>query len=105
MKKKYTLTLDNEFIDYCKLNNIEDVDKLAKETFSKGFSILKYGDTPKLLINKEETIKKWEESGFLDGIKKHNPDNVLSKLYESNPKQVINEAPALPKKNDNLYDE
>jgi hypothetical protein len=46
MKEKNCLTLDKEFLDYCKLNKIEDVEKLAKETFNKGFTILKYGETP-----------------------------------------------------------
>jgi len=46
MKPKSTLILDNEFIQYCKLNNIEDVNGLAQKTFSRGFSILKYGETP-----------------------------------------------------------
>lgn len=55
MKKKYTLTLDDEFIQYCKLNNIEHVESLAKETFKRGFTILKYGETP--MMNKPEPIK------------------------------------------------
>lgn len=38
--------LDKEFLDYCKLNKIPDVEKLARETFNKGFTILKYGETP-----------------------------------------------------------
>jgi hypothetical protein len=46
MKKKYTLTLDDEFIQYCKLNDVDYVEKLAKETFNRGFSLLKYGETP-----------------------------------------------------------
>jgi len=46
MEKKYTLTLDKEFIQYCELNKIENIDKLAKETFTRGFSLLKYGETP-----------------------------------------------------------
>jgi hypothetical protein len=46
MKKKCSLTLDNEFLLYCELNNIDDSDKLAKETFERGFSLLKYGETP-----------------------------------------------------------
>jgi len=46
MKKKCSLTLDNEFLLYCELNNIDDTDKLAKETFERGFSLLKYGETP-----------------------------------------------------------
>ena len=46
MKPKSTLILDNEFIQYCELNKIVNVDKLAQETFNRGFSLLKYGETP-----------------------------------------------------------
>jgi hypothetical protein len=38
--------LDNEFIQYCELNKIINVDKLAQETFNRGFSLLKYGEVP-----------------------------------------------------------
>jgi hypothetical protein len=46
MKPKSTLILDNEFIQYCELNNIKDINKTAQETFNRGFSLLKYGETP-----------------------------------------------------------
>jgi hypothetical protein len=46
MKPKSTLILDSEFIQYCELNKIVNVDKLAQETFNRGFSLLKYGETP-----------------------------------------------------------
>ena len=55
MEKKNYLTLDKEFLDYCKLNNIPDVEKLAKEIFDRGFTILKYGEKP-ILIPKEKEI-------------------------------------------------
>lgn len=42
-KKNISLILDDEFIQYCKLNEIDDVEKLAKETFKRGFDLLKYG--------------------------------------------------------------
>jgi hypothetical protein len=58
MVKKYTLTLDKEFIQYCELNNIQDVDKKAKETFNRGFTLLKYGETPSHIKGKEVTIEK-----------------------------------------------
>jgi len=48
MKQKYSLIMDDEFIQYCKLNGIEDIDKKAKEVFKQGFDLLKYGDTPKI---------------------------------------------------------
>jgi hypothetical protein len=57
MKKKYTLTLDDDFIQYCKLNNIDDIDTLAKKTFNRGFTILKYGETPMLNKKQVETPK------------------------------------------------
>jgi len=46
MEKRHTLTLDKEFLLYCELNNIKDINKIANETFNKGFSLLKYGETP-----------------------------------------------------------
>ena len=46
MKPKSTLILDNEFIQYCELNKIVNTDKLAQETFNRGFSLLKYGEVP-----------------------------------------------------------
>ena len=58
MVKKYTLTLDKEFVQYCELNNIQDLDKKAKETFNRGFTILKYGETPSHIKGKEVTIEK-----------------------------------------------
>ncbi len=58
MVKKYTLTLDKEFIQYCELNNIQDIDKKAKEVFNRGFTILKYGETPSHIKGKEVTIEK-----------------------------------------------
>lgn len=57
MKKKSTLILDNEFIQYCELNNITDIEKLAKETFNRGFDILKYGEIPKTTTEIKEIIK------------------------------------------------
>ena len=46
MKTKHTLTLDSEFTQYCELNNIKDINKIAIETFNRGFSYLKYGEFP-----------------------------------------------------------
>ena len=56
MVKKHTLILDNEFIQYCELNKIDNIDELAKQTFNKGFSFLKYGETPKSILKVEEKI-------------------------------------------------
>lgn len=58
MKKKSSLTLDDEFLEYCRLNNIDDVEKLAKDTFNRGFTILKYGETPFGLKPSEKIVEK-----------------------------------------------
>jgi len=52
--------LDKEFLEYCRLNDIENPKKLAKETFERGFSILKFGETPSIVKGKE-TIKEVEK--------------------------------------------
>ena len=44
--------MDDEFIQYCKLNDIEDVEKLAKEIFQDAFTRLKYGEVPQVDISK-----------------------------------------------------
>ena len=70
-KANTSLTLDDEFLQYCKLNNIEDIEKLARETFNQGFSILKYGRTPSG-IKIEETpspvVKKVETSPIVKPV-------------------------------------
>ena len=48
MKKKYSLILGEDFIQYCELNNINNIDEFAKETFQKGFLQIKYGWNPKI---------------------------------------------------------
>jgi hypothetical protein len=77
MKQKSTLTLDKEFVLYCEINNIDDINKLANETFSRGFSLLKYGETPfgELSEPKEiikevqvEVIKEIEKIVYIDKI-------------------------------------
>jgi len=59
-KRNISLTLSNDFIQYCELNEIEDIEKVAKETFKRGFDLLKYGRlSEKALIpqDKERTVK------------------------------------------------
>ena len=56
MEKRHTLTLDKEFILYCELNNIKDISKIANETFNRGFSLLKYGETPSGNVTEKEKI-------------------------------------------------
>lgn len=61
MEKKYSLILDKEFINYCELNKIEDIEGLAKKTFNNGFTILKYGikpntPLPRSIVSNQESL-------------------------------------------------
>jgi valyl-tRNA synthetase len=110
MEKKNTLTLDKEFILYCELNNIKDIDKVAKEAFSKGFAILKYGETPvgnttvkekiveveiikevpvEIIVEKE--IKVPYEVEKIKEIIKEVPVEVIKEVIKEVPVEVIKE--------------
>ena len=77
MKKKTSLTLDNEFLQYCELNEIKDPEKLAKQVFDRGFSLLKYGETPtgaksepkiiekEVFVTDDATTKTYDLSGLV----------------------------------------
>ncbi len=56
-KPRISLTLDKEFIQYCELNEIKDIRKLAKETFKRGFDLLKYGSMPEGELTSEDQGK------------------------------------------------
>lgn len=81
MEKKHYLILDDDFIQYCKLNNITDIEKKAKEVFSQGFNLLKYGNNP-----------------IENGFKKIEPPQLKNLENLKNPDiKIIN-------KKDDLYD-
>ena len=56
--EKHFLTLDKEFIKYCELNKIDDIENLANEVFNKGFLLVKYGETPKGFSSKPTVVEK-----------------------------------------------
>ena len=93
MVKKYTLTLDKEFIQYCELNNIQDVDKKAKETFNRGFTLLKYGETPSHIKGKEVTIEKEVEKIVEVTVEKivEVPVEVIREVIREVPVEIIKE--------------
>jgi hypothetical protein len=106
MHEKNYLILDNEFISYCKLNNINDTDKFAKEIFNKGFNIVKYGETPKgFSIQKiSEVPKETSINDFSNEINKLREENLilnqkLKSLVENSEKTKIN------KDRTSIYDE
>jgi DNA helicase-2/ATP-dependent DNA helicase PcrA len=90
MKPKSTLILDNEFIQYCELNKIKDIDKLSKETFNRGFSLLKYGETPTGNHTKEiiEVSKEIIKEVPVEVIKEVIKEVIVEKIVE-----VIKEVP------------
>ena len=86
-KQNISLTLSKDFIQYCELNEIEDIEKLAKETFKRGFDLLKYGRLPE----KELTRQDKEKVVKTEDIKPPPPKPIKDVLYE-NPKPTIVEA-------------
>ncbi len=90
MKKKNSLILDDEFLLYCQLNNIDNIEKLAKETFNRGFSSLKYPETPisstKERIVEKETIKEVPVEKIVEVIREVPVEKIIIK-------EVIKEIP------------
>ena len=105
-KQNISLTIDKEFLQYCKLNNIEDVEKLAKETFKRGFDLLKYGSIPEGELtpqDKGKVVKK----GNIKTLKE-----LVEKQELRSPGVYVSEPPPPPTKpsdegvkKENLYDE
>lgn len=123
-KPNISLTLDKDFIQYCELNEIEDVEKLAKETFKRGFDLLKYGRIPESELTPQDKKKLHPETSkrvipsvppedrekLNEGMdEKEKPD-----IYEATPlkasdgKEAFTKMGVVVKKKDeksNLYDE
>jgi len=96
MQKSF-LTLDNEFLKYCEINNITDPEKLSKEIFQKGFTIVKYGEIPNGLRNQntvieKEIIKEVIVEKFIDRIVEK-PIEVIKEIIKEIPVEVIKEVP------------
>ena len=96
MQKSF-LTLDNEFLKYCEINNIIDPEKLAKEIFQRGFSIIKYGETPNGLkgqntIIEKEVIKEVIVEKFVDRIVEK-PIEIIKEVIKEVSVEVIKEVP------------
>lgn len=113
MKKKTSLTLDNEFLQYCEINDIKDPEKLAKQVFDRGFSLLKYGETPigaksepkiieKEVIVEKEVIKEVEKIiekkvevpvEVIKEVIKEVPVEIFKEIVKEVPVEVIKEVP------------
>lgn len=102
-KVNISLTLDDEFIQYCKLNNIEDVEKFAIEVFNKGFTFVKYGSIPNIGLKTETKIVKAEPRKIqVDmSVDQEKPNVIIPKKIEKDLKNaVIKEV-----KQKDIYDE
>jgi hypothetical protein len=101
MKKNISLILDNEFLLYCEINGIEKIDKLAKETFERGFSLLKYGETPtgnvdtkeKIVEVIKEVIVEKQLPPEIQYIEKEIPIEVIKEVIVEKIVEVIKEVP------------
>jgi len=89
MKKKNSLILDNEFMEYCELNNIKNPDQLAKKIFNQGFSIEEYGATPTGLRPNEKIVEK----EVIKEIIKEVPIEKIVEVEKIIYKDVIKEVP------------
>jgi len=93
-KTNISLILDDEFIQFCKLNKIEDIEKTARETFKRGFDLLKYGNIPTGELTRQdkeklrsEGIKPLTEGKTKTNVKEY-PDGIPQKKGPPPPKIV-----------------
>ncbi len=88
--------LKKEIIDYCKLNNIEDVDAFILKNFKQGFNIEKYGTSPFKVKEQEpkiiekEIIKTITATTEVEVIKEV-PVEVIKEVEVEVVKEVIKE--------------
>jgi hypothetical protein len=114
-KENNSLILDDEFLQYCKLNNIEDIEKFAREVFNRGFTIIKYGIVPNyikadIVVNAQEEsapsikgiVERYSNTKDPDEKKDDPPVVVIPKTVtkQMEQKQIQN-----MKKKADLYDE
>ncbi len=102
-KVSISLILDDEFIQYCKLNNIEDVEKFAREVFNKGFTLVKYGSVPTIDLQAETKVVKVSPRSIQVDVtaEQSKPKTIVPKSIE---KEVIKTVIKEVEKKD-IYDE
>ena len=65
--------LESDFISFCKLNEIEDIETFRFDCFKKGYYIEKYG-----LLGEDDEIKPWE----IEVVKEVVVENIFQKEQE-----------------------
>jgi len=117
MQKKYCLTLDEEFLEFVELNDIEDPKEFLIECYKKGFYIMKYGEKPQGVVlpkNDNNELKKEIEElkkqvRYIQVEKIEEKDDVIKQMKVTpTPKPTIK--PEITKKTikidkEDLYDE
>lgn len=58
MAEKYYLTINGDILEFCRLNEIDDIKKFAKKCIERGFTIEKYGETPSSINGEPKIIEK-----------------------------------------------
>jgi 5'-deoxynucleotidase YfbR-like HD superfamily hydrolase len=95
MKKNSSLTLDSEFLNYCEINEIKDVEALARKIFQRGFTIEKYGETPtsgnsiKKEVVENETIVEVIKEVPVEIIKEVKVEVIKEVFVEGDTKEVV----------------
>jgi hypothetical protein len=89
MGKKFCLTVNQETIDFCKLNGIEDIREFVVTCYRKGLAIERYGETP-MLIPKEKEVVVEEKEVIKEVVKEVIKEVPVDKIIE---KEVIVEVP------------
>jgi hypothetical protein len=95
MKKNSSLTLDSEFLSYCEINEIKDVEALARKIFQRGFTIEKYGETPtsgnsiKKEVVEKETIVEVIKEVPVEIIKEVKVEVIKEVFVEGDTKEVV----------------
>ena len=69
--------LEPDFISFCKLNDIQDIETFRFECFKKGYYIEKYG-----LLGEDDEIKPWEIVVEKEVIKEVEVENIFQKEQE-----------------------
>ena len=113
-KARISLILNKEFIQYCELNEIKDIRKLAKETFKRGFDLLKYGSMPegeltpqdKGIVSLKDVLPQPTKPPPIEAVKVEEKPKIIEAvpMKSSDAKEVLTKMGVKTDKKD-LYDE
>lgn len=79
--------LEKSIKEYCKLNNIDDIDNFSKRCLQLGFNITKFGIDPKDNINREN-LGIIDDAPKIEEEKKTRKPRVSKKKIEENDQSI-----------------